>query len=93
MALTEKDLDHVINLAHLEIEPSEKGNYLSQIQDILEHMKNLDEINLDNLSPTAYANEQATYLRPDEVIPQPDLLIEKNAPMWDNQAFRVPKIV
>ena len=93
MSLTMEDLEHVIKLAHLEVDPAEKEKYLKQLTNILGYMEQLNELDLSNIDPSSYASDRGTFLREDEVKQSEDLLLEKNAPKWENGCFRVPKII
>ncbi|MFC1753726.1 Asp-tRNA(Asn)/Glu-tRNA(Gln) amidotransferase subunit GatC [Thermoproteota archaeon] len=93
MTLTLNDLDHVLELAHLEIPKQEEESYLAQIQTILEHMENLKKVDLTHIPPTSYTSRQPTLLRQDKVKKQDDLFLEENAPDWEDHCFRVPKIL
>jgi aspartyl-tRNA(Asn)/glutamyl-tRNA(Gln) amidotransferase subunit C len=92
MSLSKDDITHISNLAHLEVSESEKDSYLEQLQSIFGHIDTLNSLNLDNVEPTTHSIDVDTPLRDDVVVEQGDLLLEKNAPDWDGQGFRVPKI-
>ncbi len=91
--LSMQDLDHVMKLAHLNVEPSRREPYLKQLQNVLSYMDQLKQLNVDSITPSSHALNQSTRLRDDVVVVQPDLLLEKNAPYWEGNAFRVPKIL
>jgi aspartyl-tRNA(Asn)/glutamyl-tRNA(Gln) amidotransferase subunit C len=93
MSLSLKDLEHTLKLAHLNIKPEEKKKYLSQLQDVVGHMDQLQSLDLTGIEPSSYANDQGTTLREDVVVETTGLLLEKNAPRWENGCFRVPKIL
>lgn len=92
MQLSQKDLDHVTKLAHIAIKPEKADMYLSQMQDILNYMAILDQMPLDGLEPSAYANDHSHYMRDDQVIDYGELNLEINAPDWENHSFRVPQM-
>jgi aspartyl-tRNA(Asn)/glutamyl-tRNA(Gln) amidotransferase subunit C len=91
--LSMQDLDHVIRLAHLEIEPERKAIYLKKLQNVLTYVDQLKQLDVDDVRPSSHALNQSTRLRDDVVVPQPDLALEPNAPLWEDNAFRVPKIL
>ena len=93
MSLELSELDRVIRLAHLEIDDVRKQKYLQQIQQILSYMEQLNQLDLSNVAPTAYAQVTETVLREDVVRSQPDLMLDKNAPDWESEAFSVPRIL
>ena len=92
MTLSMQDLDYVLELSHLEITPQAKEQYLLQLQSILGHMEALNKLDLDATQPTYYGDVEASSYREDEVVPQENLLLEENAPRWENGCFQVPKI-
>ncbi|NBV42148.1 Asp-tRNA(Asn)/Glu-tRNA(Gln) amidotransferase GatCAB subunit C [bacterium] len=93
MTFSQDDLDHIIHLAHLDVEPALRERFLPQIQSILGHMESINQFNLDDIAPAATALQMAMPLRDDEIVTQPDLLLSTNAPQWVNHAFVVPKIL
>lgn len=93
MALSLDDLDHIIRLAHLDVDASKKERYLSQLRDVLSYMERLNALTLDGVPPTSHPHAQSTYLRDDVVRKTADLLLEANAPEWEAHAFVVPKIL
>ena len=93
MSLELSELERVIRLAHLEIDEDRKIAYLAQIQKKLDYMEQLNKLDLSSVKPSAHAHVQETVLREDVVVPQGDLLLEMNAPVWEEGAFRVPRIL
>jgi len=92
MSLEMRDLDHVLKLSYLDISEEEKAQFLPQLQRTLGFMNDLDQLDLYGVEPSAYATDQAHYLREDVVNNQNDLFLEKNAPSWEAQCFSVPKM-
>ena len=91
MSLTKKDIEHACKLAHIQVKEEKKDMYVSQLQDVLEHVKTLDQFDLTNVDPSSHALDQAQYLREDDVEDW-SFDLEKNAPEWENDCFSVPKI-
>lgn len=92
MSLTLKDLDYVLELAHLQIPQEDKAKYLGQLQKILGHMDNLNRLPLDHFEPATSPDWADPFFREDVVMPHQDLLLEKNAPAWEDGCFQVPKM-
>ncbi len=92
MTFSKSDLDHIINLAHLEVSPELRDTYLPQIQSILGHMESIDQFDLSGVQPLATAFSTGMPLREDTVVAQPHLLLAENAPAWTDGAFLVPRI-
>ena len=68
MELTKKQIDHIANLARLELTDKEKSLYGSQLSDVLGYFGQLDEVNTDGIEPTAQVTGLASVLRQDEVV-------------------------
>ena len=97
MALEEKDVRYVAELAHLEVSPEEVKKFLPQLDSILEHMQKLNELDTSEVEPMA----QVTY--PSAVNPSlradlPHKMFEQaealaNAPDPSAGYFRVPRVI
>ena len=93
MTFSENELDRVIHLAHLTVDPKKKTAYLKQLQDILSYMDTLNQIDVSHEPASVHAAQSSTLLRDDVVQDPQDLLLERNAPKWDDNAFEVPSIL
>jgi aspartyl-tRNA(Asn)/glutamyl-tRNA(Gln) amidotransferase subunit C len=80
-------------LARLGLEPGDEEFYAEQLSGILEHIDRLQQLNTDDIPPTAQVVEVANTLRED--VPRPCLSQEEalaNAPAAVDGFFRVPSI-
>ena len=80
-------------LARIGLDAGEEDFYAEQLSGILGHIDRLQQVNTDNILPTAQVVEVAATLREDE--PRPCLTQEEalaNAPAAVNGFFRVPSI-
>lgn len=93
MTFSQSDLDHIIQLAHLDVSLELKEKFLPQIQSILTHMESINQFDLSQVPPAATAFSVDMVLRDDVVVPQPDLRLAENAPLWADHAFVVPRIL
>lgn len=93
MSLRKEDLERSAQLAYLTISEEEIDRFLPQFNTVLGFMKSLDDFDLSNVEPTSTVLDGETPLREDVVVDQPDLLLEKNAPVFEDQCFKVPKIL
>ena len=93
MSLTESDLDHVLKLSHLEIPDSEKQAYLTQLQHILTHMEGINNLDLSQVSDSAWTEGQSTPERADEIHNRQLPTLSDFSPHVDDNTFVVPKIV
>ncbi len=94
MAITKKDVEYIANLSRLEITEEEKEAYSKQLSEILSHVENLNELNTENTEPTYYPIDMSNVMRKDIVKPSLDKnKVFASAPLVENNAFKVPKII
>jgi len=80
-------------LARIGLEPGDEDFYAEQLSGILAHIDRLQQVNTDDIPPTAQVVEIVNQLREDE--PRPGLSQEDalaNAPAAQDGFFRVPSI-
>ena len=80
-------------LARIGIEPGDEEFYAEQLSGILAHIDRLQQVDTDDIPPTAQVVEIVNQLREDEPRPglsQADAL--SNAPAEKDGFFRVPSI-
>ena len=92
--MTDFDIDHLQNLAYLDLDPEQKEKLKAQVGRILKHVENLSEVDTQGISPSFTMLKQGTPLRPDEQssFANVDGIIA-NAPQPEAHAFRVPRIM
>ena len=93
MPLTRDQVRHVATLARLGLEPGDEEFYADQLSGILEHIDRLQQLDTEDIPPTAQVVEVASRLRDDE--PRPCLTQAEalaNAPAAVDGFFRVPAI-
>jgi len=92
--LSIKEVEHVALLARLALTPAEKDLYARQLSDILAHAQKLQDLNTEDVPPTAHvlplhnvfrADRPGEHLEPDAAL--------ANAPERQNDYFKVPKIL
>jgi aspartyl-tRNA(Asn)/glutamyl-tRNA(Gln) amidotransferase subunit C len=97
MALTEKDVRYVADLAHLELTDEELKKFLPQLDSILQYMEKLNELDTSQVEPMAqvtYPASQRPSLRADtprETFKQEEALA--NAPEQGAGSFKVPRVI
>lgn len=93
MSLTKAEVEHIANLARLELSEEEKERYRDQLSAILEYAARLQALDTSTILPTASVLAQAGELRAD--LPAagltPDDLL-RNAPHSEKRQFRVPPV-
>lgn len=94
MALTLAEVEHVARLARMRLEPEELEQMRSQLSDILDYIKTLQEVNVEGVLPTDQITGLKTLMRTDEVtslLEQEQVLA--NAPDQQDGMFRVRAIL
>ena len=88
------NLDHVANLARINLTAEEKTRFASQLGDVLTYIAQLNEVNVDGVEPTAHAFPVVNVWADD--VPEAGLSVEDalpNAPEKRDNMFVVPKVV
>ena len=97
MALTEKDVRYVAELAHLELTEEEVRKFLPQLDSILQYVNKLNELDTSQLEPMAqvtFGGLENPSLRQDEpcrTFSRDEALA--NAPEQDAGLFKVPSVI
>jgi len=97
MALTEKDVRYVAELAHLELTGEEVEKFLPQLDAILQYVQKLNELDTVEVEPMAqvtYPAAENPSLRSDQprkTFEQDEALA--NAPDQGAGCFRVPRVI
>ena len=90
----EIDISRLVKLARIELKPEEEVRLAAQLGEVLGYIDKLNELNVDDVEPTAHASPLSNVLRKDELgdsLCRDDVL--RNAPESSNGLFVVPKIV
>ena len=88
------DLQHVVKLARIELSAEEEQRIGPQHLEIIQYVEKLNELDVDEIEPTAHVVQLTNVLREDQ--PRPSLSQDdamRNAPKSANGLFVVPKIV
>lgn len=94
MILSNKEVEHIAQLARLQLTREEIELYREQLSAILEYAGRLQTVDTQAISPTSSVLALKSVLRPDE--PHPGLTKEdllKNAPLVHQGRFRVPPVL
>jgi aspartyl-tRNA(Asn)/glutamyl-tRNA(Gln) amidotransferase subunit C len=97
MALEEKNVRYVAELAHLELSDEEVRKFLPQLDSILEYIQKLNELDTTRVDPMAqvtYPASENPALRSDQARRtfEPELSLA-NAPERDAGCFKVPQVI
>ena len=107
MKVTEQDVSYVADLANLELTDDERTRMLRDLNSILEHVDQLQQLDTSNVEPMAQVSDRygvdatsqgtarfAYAMRADEpsdCLPHEEAM--RNAPESDGVYFRVPKVI
>lgn len=94
MSITLKDVEHVANLARLELTEEEKREFTEQLSAILKYAEQLNELDTDGVEPTSHVMPLVNVMRDDE--PRPSWPLDKvllNAPDEEEGQFKVPAVL
>ncbi|HLW80360.1 MAG TPA: Asp-tRNA(Asn)/Glu-tRNA(Gln) amidotransferase subunit GatC [Terriglobia bacterium] len=97
MALTEKDVRYVAELAHLELSDEEVRRFLPQLDSILEHVNQLNQLDTTQVEPMAQVsiggaeNPALRADQPHQTFSPGEALA--NAPEPGAGHFKVPRVI
>lgn len=94
MSVSIKDVEKIAILSKLKFEDKEKEKLQKDMNVILDYIDQLNELNLDGVSPLENINEASNVLREDSA--EIHLTTEealKNAPSKTGKFFKVPKVL
>ena len=94
MTIGKKEVEYVAHLARLCLSEEEKERFTNQLDHILEYIRQLNQLDTENIPPTSHVLALENVWREDEVkpsLPLPEVLA--NAPRADEEFFLVPKII
>lgn len=94
MILSASDVEHIANLARLNISEDELEGYTRRLRQVFDATEKLQELDTEDVVPTAHVLPVVNVLREDEVkasIDREEAI--KGAPEIFEGYFRVPKIL
>jgi aspartyl-tRNA(Asn)/glutamyl-tRNA(Gln) amidotransferase subunit C len=92
--ITREVVEHVAELARLELSAGEKEQFIAQLNSILTYVEKLNELDTIGVEPTSHVIPMSNVLRADEVKPSLDRTkVLHNAPEESHFFFKVPRII
>ncbi|GGG81247.1 Asp-tRNA(Asn)/Glu-tRNA(Gln) amidotransferase subunit GatC [Paenibacillus radicis (ex Gao et al. 2016)] len=94
MSITLKDVEHVANLARLELSEQEKEQFTDQLNAILKYAEKLNSLDTEGVAPTSHVLPITNVMRED--VTKESLPIEKvllNAPDEEDGQIKVPAVL
>lgn len=94
MTLTLAEVEHIAELARLDLTDEEKERFREQLSAILEYAGKLQSVDTGAIPPTFSVLPDRSVLRPDRSHPglSPEDLL-RNAPQAEGGQFRVPPVL
>ena len=94
MKITKEEVEHVANLARLELDEEAMEQFAGQIGDILAYVDKLKQVDTAGIEPTSHAISLTNAFREDDVT---DHLEQEgslaNAPEKEDGTFIVPRVI
>ncbi len=94
MTLSRDEVAHIADLAKLALSDEEVARYQEQLSAILEHFERLQDLDTEEIPPTATVVPLRSVMREDESRPpmERDRILE-NASETEDGCFRVPAVL
>jgi aspartyl-tRNA(Asn)/glutamyl-tRNA(Gln) amidotransferase subunit C len=92
--IAREDVEHVAELARLDLTSAEKEQFIAQLNSILTYIEKLNELDTRDVEPTSHVLPMSNVFRDDEVRPSMDRAeVLRNAPEESHFFFKVPRII
>ena len=94
MGLTNKDVQHIANLARLEVSDGQIDEYVEKLSQILDMVDALKEVDTTDVLPLAHPLHMSQRLRADEPTEKNQRdLFQANAEQVEQGLYTVPKVI
>ncbi|TCO67691.1 Asp-tRNA(Asn)/Glu-tRNA(Gln) amidotransferase subunit GatC [Caldanaerobacter subterraneus] len=94
MAISKSEVEYIAKLARLKFTEEEIEAMSKELSKILDYVNKLNELDTENVEPTAHIVPIHNVFREDEVKPSmPREKVLMNAPFTEQGCFKVPKII
>lgn len=87
-------VDKLAHLSRLQFNETEKMEIKNDLQRMIAFVEKINELDLDGVKPMLFMSDEVNVLREDEIkgsVSREEAL--KNAPLHDEQFFKVPKVI
>jgi aspartyl-tRNA(Asn)/glutamyl-tRNA(Gln) amidotransferase subunit C len=94
MKVTDQLIDKLAMLSRLKFDEKEKQEIRQDLQQMIGFVEKLNELNLKDTEPLLFMSTETNVFREDEIqgsVSREQAL--KNAPLHDEQFFKVPKVI
>jgi aspartyl-tRNA(Asn)/glutamyl-tRNA(Gln) amidotransferase subunit C len=96
MKLDKQQIQHIANLAKLDLSDEELEKYGGQLSDVLSYIDQLQEVDTNNVEPTAQVTGLVNAWREDEVMEWDEKEIDealKQAPEIEDRQYKVKRVI
>ena len=92
--ITRAETEHLARLARLELTADELDHYAEQLDVILQAVARINEVAAEDIPPTSHPIPMENVFRLDVATASlPIVDVEAAAPAWQDERFRVPRIL
>jgi aspartyl-tRNA(Asn)/glutamyl-tRNA(Gln) amidotransferase subunit C len=94
MEINDAMVDKLAHLSRLQFNEAEKVEIKNDLQRMIAFVEKLNELDLEEVKPMLFMSDEVNVLREDEIkgsVSREEAL--KNAPLHDEQFFKVPKVI
>lgn len=94
MKISKNEVEHVANLARLNLSDNELETMTGQLDNILSYVDKLEELDTSEVAPTTHVFSVSNAFREDvvkESLNQSEAV--KNGPQQNGEFFQVPKVI
>lgn len=93
-AITRGEVEHLARLARLRLSDDELDHYADQLDVILQSVARVSEVAADDIPPMSHPIPVENVFRDDVARPGLDRAeVAAGAPAWEDDRFRVPRIL
>lgn len=94
MEVNDAMVEKLAHLSRLQFNEKEKAEIKNDLQRMIAFVEKLNELDLDNVEPLLHMSDEVNVLRDDVVKGSVSRLQAlQNAPLHDEQFFKVPKVI
>ena len=94
MKLSREEVLHIARLARINLSEEEIARFGEQLSNLLEHFQVLQQVDTENVPPTAQSIDLQSVMRGDEIAPSlPPEDVLANAPHREEDFFRVRPVL
>lgn len=94
MKISVQDVEHIANLARLELTEAEKETYSMQLSAILDYFEKLSDLDTKSVPPLSHPLDLENTFQSDQAVESaPPQAVLSNAPDQADDCFRVPVIL